>query len=236
MFADLRALSRAATTRPTPGEDLLRSPQEHLHAWLRSLDAHAERLPEPLRRAARARARALRDRGLDRTPALEEACYRLFVSQQRDRDGACGHGRDPRLATRAGRGARRPCGEDFREALDAPGRRDRGSRPGARDLAREVRFRYFDEPLITAAREPAYAEMEAHVAALAEPIRLADRERRRRRARRLSPTARAAAQPTAATRAAEAAPATARGDDAPLLPRPRARGLRGDRARRPARS
>ena len=45
MFADLRALSRPQRVDQEPGAELLPSPQEHLHAWLRSLDARAEGLP-----------------------------------------------------------------------------------------------------------------------------------------------------------------------------------------------
>ena len=43
VFTDVRALSRA---RHDPERELLHSPQEYLHAFLRSLDAKAERLPE----------------------------------------------------------------------------------------------------------------------------------------------------------------------------------------------
>ena len=57
-------------------------------------------------------------------------------------------------------------GGEFREVLDrlaaALDRRD----PVLADLAREVRFRYFEEPVIAEARERVYAEMEEHVAAL----------------------------------------------------------------------
>ena len=76
----MRALSRA---RHDPERELLHSPQEYVHAFLRSLDAKAERLPE---RFVTLLQRALSHYGvesLDRTPALEEACYRLFVAQER---------------------------------------------------------------------------------------------------------------------------------------------------------
>ena len=78
VFADVRALTRARHDEATRAQ-LLHSPQEYLHALLRSLDAKAERLPE---RFMALLARALAHYGiddLDRTPALEEACYRLFV-------------------------------------------------------------------------------------------------------------------------------------------------------------
>ena len=81
VFTDVRALSRAR--HDDPERELLHSPQEYLHAFMRSLDAKAERLPE---RFVSLLARALAHygvEGLDRTPALEEACYRLFVSHER---------------------------------------------------------------------------------------------------------------------------------------------------------
>jgi acetyl/propionyl-CoA carboxylase alpha subunit/acetyl-CoA carboxylase carboxyltransferase component len=176
MFADLRAVSRPhhgdEDLGPAPPEPL-QSPQEHLHAWLRTLDANVEGLPD---RFAAALQRALANYGvesLERTPALEEACYRLFLSQQRaetartaivaildrrleDADDLVGH-----------------VGAEFREVLDRLAIALEGRDPVVADLAREVRFRYFDEPVIAEARERVYAEMERDVAALAsEPGRL----------------------------------------------------------------
>ena len=57
------------------------------------------------------------------------------------------------------------------EALDHLILTMEGRDPVVADLAREVRYHYFDEPVIVAAREGVYTEMEAHVAALAERLR-----------------------------------------------------------------
>jgi acetyl-CoA carboxylase carboxyltransferase component len=46
------------------------------------------------------------------------------------------------------------------------------------DLARDARFRYFDEPLIVQARDTTYAEMNAHLDALAEDPERPDRSAR----------------------------------------------------------
>lgn len=166
MFADLRAVSRPDRADPEPEPEFLHSPQEHLHAWLRSLDAQAEGLPSWFIAALR---RALAHYGitsLERTPALEEAGYRLFLSQQRaeiartaivaildrrleDADDLVGH-----------------VGAEFREVLDRLAIAFEGRDPVVADLAREVRFRYYDEPVIADARERVYARMEQHVAAL----------------------------------------------------------------------
>ena len=174
MFADLRAVSSPQRGEQEPGPGPPRSPQEHLHAWLRSLDAEAEGLPPGFTAALR---RALAHYGIDsleRTPRLEAACYRLFLSGQRaeiaraaivaildrrleDADGLVGN-----------------VGEEFREVLDRLAVALEGRDPVVADLAREVRFRYFDEPLIGEARERVYVEMERHVAALTDDPKRAD--------------------------------------------------------------
>ncbi|MBV9001005.1 MAG: hypothetical protein JO304_18225, partial [Solirubrobacterales bacterium] len=166
MFADLRAVSRPHRSDQEQGSELLRSPQEHLHAWLRSLDAETEGLPARFTDGLR---RALRHYGIDgleRTPRLEEAGYRLFLSGQRaeiaraaivaildrrldDADELVGH-----------------VGGEFRKVLDRLAVALDGRDPVVADLAREVRFRYFDEPVIADTRERVYAEMEGHVAAI----------------------------------------------------------------------
>jgi acetyl/propionyl-CoA carboxylase alpha subunit/acetyl-CoA carboxylase carboxyltransferase component len=174
MFADLSALSRRGHDEDDDTQ-MLRSPQEHMHAWLRSFDADAEGLPatfvEQLRRALV----YYGIEGLDRTPALEDACYRLFLSQQRAGTARAAivailDRRLEQVDELAGH-----VGEDFRRALDALATALQGRDPLLADLAREVRFRYFDEPVIAAARERVYSAMEAHVAALAEEPERPDR-------------------------------------------------------------
>ena len=122
------AHSRAA--RHDPEREMLRSPQEYLHAFLRSLDAKAERLPE---RFVALLQRALAHygvEGLDRTPALEEACYRLFLAQQRADLAA------RRRAGRAGppaparRRARRAAPRGLPRGARPPGGGHRAARPG----------------------------------------------------------------------------------------------------------
>jgi acetyl/propionyl-CoA carboxylase alpha subunit/acetyl-CoA carboxylase carboxyltransferase component len=178
IYADLGVLTQPRREEEDPAEALLSSPQEHLNAYLRSLDAEAEGLPERFVERLR---RALAHYGipsLDRTPELEAACHRLYLSQQRagvaravvltilDRrleqaDDLAGH-----------------VGEDFRDALVRLAAATESRDQVIADLARETRFHYFDEPLILAARDEAYAAMEEHVAALAEDPERADRDER----------------------------------------------------------
>ena len=165
VFTDVRALSRA---RHDPERELLHSPQEYLHAFLRSLDAKAERLPE---RFVNLLQRALSHYGvesLDRTPALEEACYRLFVSQERaDLARAAVMAILTRRLESADELVGR-CGDEFRGVLDrlelATERRD----PVIADLARQLRNRYYDQPLIAQRHAEGYAQIEQHLTALVE--------------------------------------------------------------------
>ena len=113
------------------------SPQQYLHAFLRSLDADAEGLPD---RFVASLERALARYGitsLERTPALEAAGYRLFLSRQRARDGEQRGAGDPRAPPGAA-----PLGrpdEDcagLRDLLDRLEAALAASEPGLAELAR----------------------------------------------------------------------------------------------------
>jgi acetyl/propionyl-CoA carboxylase alpha subunit/acetyl-CoA carboxylase carboxyltransferase component len=178
MFADVRALSRPRHDEADPEGPLLRSPQEHLYAWLRSLDAEAEGLPETFIEQLR---RVLTHYGvgsLDRTPALEEASYRLFIAQERAATArtAIMAILDRRLEQVDELAAH--VGDDFREGLDALVSAVESRDSVLADLARDVRFRFFDEPVIAAARERVYADMQHHIGALATDPSRADRDER----------------------------------------------------------
>ena len=174
--------ARAACSRSTPtsapstgphaererGGEALSSPQEHLHAFLRSLDAEAEGLPDRFVAQLERALGHLGVSGLERTAALEDAAYRLFLAQQR--------GGTARDAVRALLARRLEQGEPLEgEAADAfRGVLDRleaalaPREPALAELARELRWRCCDRPAVEAAREETYAEARAHLAALAE--------------------------------------------------------------------
>ena len=173
VYADVRALNRPHPERDAEG---LASPQEHLHAFLRSLDVKAVGLPD---RFVAQLDRALAHFGItsrDRTPALEDAAYRLFLAQQR-----AGTARDAVRALLArrveqGEALSAEAAESFRGVLDRLEAALAPREPALAELARELRWRSLDRPAVEAAREETYAEARAHLAALAQGAGDGDRE------------------------------------------------------------
>jgi acetyl-CoA carboxylase carboxyltransferase component len=174
VYADVRGLNRPHLERE-PGAEALSSPQEHLHAFLRSLDAEAEGLPD---RFVAHLERALGHfgvTGLERTAALEDAAYRLFLAQQRapsarDAVRALLVRRLERAEPLEGEAA-----DAFRGVLDRLEAALAPREPALAELARELRWRCCDRPAVEAAREETYALMRVHLAALADRPERADR-------------------------------------------------------------
>ncbi|HSM52530.1 MAG TPA: carboxyl transferase domain-containing protein, partial [Thermoanaerobaculia bacterium] len=142
-----------------------RSVEESLFTYLRELGRRGTGLPEPF--LARLR-RALAHYGvatLEPTPELEEALFRIARAQQRARRHV-----PPVLALleRVARGE--GGGEGLRDLLDRLVRVMRGREPNVYDLAREVRFRRFDRPLIETTRRQTLAAAERELAALAGEV------------------------------------------------------------------
>ncbi|MBE3076302.1 MAG: fused acetyl/propionyl-CoA carboxylase subunit alpha/methylmalonyl-CoA decarboxylase subunit alpha, partial [Actinobacteria bacterium] len=157
-FADLCELSR---NRPTSDEEDLdervHSPREHFHTYLHSLDVEQESLPDSFRTRL---ARALRHYGvadLTRSPELEEAVYRVFLAQHGAAD------QTPVVVALLQRwlvepaASTDPARDEMREVLDRLIVATQLRYPTVGDLARSIRFRFFDNPVILAARELVYA-------------------------------------------------------------------------------
>jgi len=163
-FADLCELSRnRPTSAEEDSEERVHSPQEHFHTYLHSLDVEQERLPDAFRMRL---SRALRHYGvadLDRSPELEEAVYRVFLAQQGAAD------QTPVVAALLQRwldepeASTGPARDEMREVLDRLIVATQLRYPTVGDLARSIRFRFFDNPVIQAAREQVYAEVRAHL-------------------------------------------------------------------------
>src|ERR1700730_5620686 len=155
-FADICELSR---NRPTLDEESsdesVHSPREYFHSFLHSLDAEVEALPPAFRTKI---ARALRDydvTDLEPGPELEEAVYRLFLALQRMENQV------PVITALLGRwltaddvasASTSAVGEVLERLIVATQVRY----PVIGDIARNLRFRLFDEPQIRKAREKIY--------------------------------------------------------------------------------
>ncbi len=178
LFADFAELSR---NRPA-GEELhtelrIHSSKEHFHTYLQSLDADRGALPQEFRdRLARVLARYGVDES-DRTPALEEAVFRVFLAQSRSAS-------DLHLATSLLQRwiAEPPPAAEIagpaRELLERLVRATQLRFPVVGDLARSVRFRWFDQPLVDEERMSVLADVREQVATLAAEPDLADRAER----------------------------------------------------------
>src|SRR6478735_6630983 len=158
IFADLAELSRnwPAAEREDLDEDdaeRVRSPREHFRTYLHSLDVEREGLPETfVARLARALAH-YGVHGLQRTPELEEAVYRIFLAHQRAPSQvpvvmALLHRR-----LHQAEALPEPLRDEFHGTLDRLIVAAQLRHPVIGELARSVRFRVFDQPVIEAARE-----------------------------------------------------------------------------------
>lgn len=184
IFADLCALSRNRRG-PDGTESAIdawaeeaRNPQEYLHAYLRSRDADAEGLPESFRAKL---CRALAHYGvsnLDPSPALNTALYRMFLAHRR----ATAHVpvvlellqwrlRHPHVLPAELR-------EEYQRTLDALVTATQVRHPAVGVLARRVRYRCFDGPVIAEARARGQQRVRELLEVLPDPT--ADPEGRRR--------------------------------------------------------
>ncbi|WP_448639256.1 ATP-binding protein [Geodermatophilus sp. URMC 63] len=153
-FADISELSR---NRPASEEEeadtQVHSPREYFHAYLHSLDVEREGLPETFRARL---GRALAHYGvedLEPSAALTEAVHRVFLAQQRvgEQLPAVSALLDRWLT--AGRLPEGPARAELGEVLDRLVVATQLRHPALGDLARAVRYRYFEEPVVQQARQ-----------------------------------------------------------------------------------
>ncbi|MPZ88869.1 MAG: hypothetical protein GEU81_12505, partial [Nitriliruptorales bacterium] len=177
IYADLGQLSRRSPGLGDEEESATgASPREYLLTYLRSVDRAEEILPERFLNRLRRALQRYDVASLDRTPALEEALvwmYRAFL-------------RLPRLTPAVAaildrwlaRGAELSAvvGDGLRDLLDRVVDAAEGRAPTVADLARQVRFRLVDQPLLERARQAQYAAMDAAMAAIEQHPARADRE------------------------------------------------------------
>ena len=178
VFADLAELTRNRPVDEDRQSELrVHSSREHFHTYLQSLDADRGGLPEQFRERL---GRVLRHYGvdsLDRTPELEAAVFRIFLAQQRTTPEVA------LVSALLGSWSREtpPVGEvagRAREVLERVGRVPQSRYPGVGDLARSVRFRWFDQPAVDVERSKVLTGVRDEIAALASSADAPDRARR----------------------------------------------------------
>jgi acetyl/propionyl-CoA carboxylase alpha subunit/acetyl-CoA carboxylase carboxyltransferase component len=169
VFADLSELSRnrpGNDPQAEPGE-LVHSPREYFHSYLQSLDVGLAGVPEGFQARLKRMLGHYRVAGLDRTPELETAVFRIFLAQQRMTETAAIVAELLRQWLTSAPPAdplREPAGLALEHLIEATQVRF----PAVSDLARGVVFRWFAQPLLRRNRARVYA-------AVREDLRYLDR-------------------------------------------------------------
>ena len=180
IFVDICSLFQreAAASHQLSAEEP--SPEAYLFSYLRMLDTQGEGLPRPF---VEALTRALAHYGvhtLDRSPELEESLLWIYKSHQRV---------EQQIATVAEVLERRlhqvqhlpsSTDESMRKLLDRVVAMANGRFPSISDLARELRYRCFDQPAFEKARAELYDQMKEHLSCLDADPDASDRHARMR--------------------------------------------------------
>ncbi|NED97723.1 ATP-grasp domain-containing protein [Phytoactinopolyspora alkaliphila] len=178
VFADLSELSRNKPEgEGTKAETRVRSPREHFHTYMQSLDAERAGLSDTFQgRLTRVLDHYGVD-GLDRTPALEEAVFRIFLAQQRaGAEAAVITALLQQWLTEAPPGGelRQTVGQALEHLVVATQLRF----PVIGDLARSLVFRWFAQPLLRRTRAEVYTGVRQHLRHLDQHPDADDREAR----------------------------------------------------------
>ena len=165
-FADLADLARNRLAAEEAEDEHVHSPREHFHSYLHSLDADREHLPDGFRRRLARVLAHYNVTDLERTPALEEAVFRIFLAQRAAADLVV-------ITSLLQQWMREqpPVGnlaDQAREVLDRLVLATQLRYPTVGDLARSVRFRWFDQPVVDAERSAVLAGVGAELTYLAD--------------------------------------------------------------------
>jgi len=167
VFADLSELSRNKPgSEPVsgPGGDgpglAVHSPREYFHSYLQSLDVERAGVPDAFQARLRRVLGHYGVSGLDRSPELETAVFRIFLAQERMGGDAAIVSELLRLWLASAPPAeplRERAGLALEHLIEATQRRF----PVLSDLARSVVFRWYAQPLLRRSRARVYAAVRA---------------------------------------------------------------------------
>ena len=178
LFADFAELSRNR-----PADEELRtelrvhSPKEHFHSYLQTLDLERNGLPETFRSRLERVLAHYGVEGLDRTPQLEVAVFRIFLAQLRTAPDL------ELVASILQRWHVEPAPDTAadlpaRDVLDRLVLATQLRFPALGELARSVRFRWFDQPLVDQERAAVLEGVPGEVESLAADRSAPDRAER----------------------------------------------------------
>jgi acetyl/propionyl-CoA carboxylase alpha subunit/acetyl-CoA carboxylase carboxyltransferase component len=162
IFADVCSLSQQRRLQADEWGEQSHSPRDSFFEYLRALDGRGRGLPAGFVANLR-RALAHYDvHDLDRTRQLEDSLFRIFQAHQRiEQQVRAIMAILERRVEEAGAG--RTPEEGMRAVMDRIVTATQSRFPAAADLAREARYRYFDQPDFELGRRRVYEEMAAHL-------------------------------------------------------------------------
>jgi acetyl/propionyl-CoA carboxylase alpha subunit/acetyl-CoA carboxylase carboxyltransferase component len=165
LFADFAELSRNRPQDEERHTELqVHSAREHFQTYLRSLDPERGGLPESFRERLATVLAHYGVEDVERTAPLEEAVFRVFLAQQR-------YAPELAMVTQLlERWMAEPppeaAPEEVRAILERLVRVTQRRFPVVGDLARSIRFRWFDQPLVDAERDQVLGGVPAELEAL----------------------------------------------------------------------
>jgi acetyl/propionyl-CoA carboxylase alpha subunit/acetyl-CoA carboxylase carboxyltransferase component len=178
IFVDICCLFHREPEMDSPTSGEAPSPEAYLFSYLRMLETRGDGLPPGFVDALRRVLAHYEVRTLERSPELEESLLWIYKSHQRvEQQVALILGvLERRLACHEILPA--PAGDSFRALLDRLISTSNGRFPAISDLAREVRYRWFDQQLFERARKLVYTQAEEQLALLAANPEAEDRHER----------------------------------------------------------
>jgi acetyl/propionyl-CoA carboxylase alpha subunit/acetyl-CoA carboxylase carboxyltransferase component len=160
LFAEVGALYRPRTETQPDDALTATSTQEYLLAYLQWLDADRAGLPDSYRERLTAALARYGVEGLERRPALDAAVVWMFRSFSRVGDLVPVVLSILARRLRAGSVLAPLADAEMRARLDRLATSAQGRHQDIADLARDVRFRYFDEPVLEAIATREYDQTE----------------------------------------------------------------------------
>jgi acetyl/propionyl-CoA carboxylase alpha subunit/acetyl-CoA carboxylase carboxyltransferase component len=158
VFADVCELTRNRPLAEDSSHERVHSPREFFHAYLRSLDVEREHLPQSFRDKLTRTLKHYEITELERTTALEDVVFRVFLSQQQ------ATAQLPVIAALLERWLaiappRSALAQRAYEVLDRLVLATQLRYPLIGDLSRSVRYRWFEAPVVESARNAAYTSV-----------------------------------------------------------------------------